>query len=381
MSAPQAADPSRDFRVLDLTRLLPGPVCTLYLADLGADVVKIEDTGAGDYARTTRQSPRHACQRFFRAVNRNKRIAALDLKDPRGRDAFLALARRADVIVESFRPGVVAKLGVDYDTLPRSIRASSTRRFQATARTARARKAGHDINYLGYAGVLDQSGVRDGPPALSQPADRGSAWRRGERGNRDPRGTRRRAAHRVAAATSTSRWPTLRSRTTSSRSTRSTQWGRTLPRGEDLLTGGVPCYGVYPTLDGRWLAVGALEDKFWQALCATIERPDLAQSGLALGEEGTRVRNELESIFAAAPLAHWIGSASPTSIAASRRSSRSTRRCRSAVHRARDGRATAGWHAAIRAAVQAVRPRVRRDARSAGAGRAHRRGPARGGLR
>ena len=85
-----------------------------------------------------------------------------------------------------------------------------------------------------------------------------------------------------------------------------TQWGRTLPRGEDLLTGGVPCYGVYATLDGRWLAVGALEDKFWQMLCATIERPDLAQGGLALGEEGKRVRHELEAVFAAAPLAHWI---------------------------------------------------------------------------
>jgi crotonobetainyl-CoA:carnitine CoA-transferase CaiB-like acyl-CoA transferase len=84
------------------------------------------------------------------------------------------------------------------------------------------------------------------------------------------------------------------------------QWGRTPPRGEDLLTGGVPCYGVYPTADGRWLAVGALEDKFWRALCATIGRDDLVPGQYALGDEGARVRGELDAAFAAAPLAEWV---------------------------------------------------------------------------
>jgi alpha-methylacyl-CoA racemase len=84
------------------------------------------------------------------------------------------------------------------------------------------------------------------------------------------------------------------------------QWGRVPPRGEDLLTGGVPCYGVYPTQDGRWLAVGALEDKFWKTLCASLARPDLVAGQFALGEEGARVRSELERIFAGAPLAAWV---------------------------------------------------------------------------
>ena len=83
------------------------------------------------------------------------------------------------------------------------------------------------------------------------------------------------------------------------------QAGHTLPRGEDLLTGGVPCYGVYGTQDGRWLAVGALEDKFWRRLCAAIDRPDLAPLAFARDDEGSRVRRELETIFGAAPLAHW----------------------------------------------------------------------------
>ena len=165
--ASDCSPPLAGFRVLDLTRLLPGPVCTLYLADLGADVVKVEDTGAGDYARAlgARQG---SMSSFFRAVNRNKRSIALDLKDARGRDAFNALAGQADVLVESFRPGVMAALGIDYEAIakiaPRIVYASISGYGQTGPR---ANLAGHDINYLGYAGVLDQTGARNGPPALS----------------------------------------------------------------------------------------------------------------------------------------------------------------------------------------------------------------------
>jgi alpha-methylacyl-CoA racemase len=161
-----AAGPLQGIRVLDLTRLLPGPVCTLYLADLGADVIKVEDTGPGDYARNVGNRP-GTVSAFYRAVNRNKRSIALNLKDARGRDAFLALAKSADVIVESFRPGVVAALGVAYDTVaainPRIVYAAISGYGQSGPR---AHLAGHDINYLGYAGVLDQTGGRDGPPTL-----------------------------------------------------------------------------------------------------------------------------------------------------------------------------------------------------------------------
>ena len=103
--------PLAGLRVLDLSRLLPGPVATLYLADLGADVVKVEDTGAGDYARELGNAP-GTVSAFFRAVNRNKRSIAVDLKQPGGREVLLTLARDADVVVESFRPGVVAALTV-----------------------------------------------------------------------------------------------------------------------------------------------------------------------------------------------------------------------------------------------------------------------------
>jgi crotonobetainyl-CoA:carnitine CoA-transferase CaiB-like acyl-CoA transferase len=296
--------PLERVRVLDLSRLLPGPVCTLHLADLGADVVKVEDTGAGDYARTL-GARRGGASAFYRAVNRNKRSLAIDLKNPRGRDAFLVLAQSADVVVESFRPGVVDALGVGYAALrqanPRVVFASISGYGQDGPRAA---MAGHDINYLGYAGILDQTGVAGGPPALCnlQVADLlgGAAsaaiailaslvraQRSGQGARVDIAMADAALAHNIFALHALE------------------QWGATRPRGEDLLTGGVPAYGVYGTSDGRWLAVGALEDKFWRLLCATIDRADLAGSGLATGADGRRVRRELEAVFAGRSLAHW----------------------------------------------------------------------------
>jgi crotonobetainyl-CoA:carnitine CoA-transferase CaiB-like acyl-CoA transferase len=302
---PRAGAPLEGIRVLDLTRLLPGPACTLHLADLGADVVKIEDTGAGDYARTLGAIGERPSA-FFRHVNRNKRSVALDLKDARGREAFLALARRADAVVESFRPGVVASLGVGYDAVravrPAIVYASITGYGQSGPR---ASHAGHDINYLGYAGVLDQTGARGGPPALSnlQIADLlggamaaaaailaalVGAQRTGKGRYVDVAMADGALAHNIFALQALE------------------QHGRPPPRGEDLLTGGVPCYGVYPTRDGRWLAVGALEAKFWRALCETIGRADLVAAQLATGSAGAKVRGELEKVFASRTLAEWI---------------------------------------------------------------------------
>ena len=300
-------------RVLDLSRLLPGPVCTLHLADLGADVVKVEDTGAGDYARALGlaptgdgRAPPKAPSAFFRMVNRNKRSLALNLKASAGRDAFLRLARHADVIVESFRPGVVDRLGVGYAAVaalnPRIVYCSITGYGQTGPYRDRV---GHDINYLGYAGVLDQTGISGGPPALSnlQVADLlGGAMnastailaalfgasRTGNGTHVDIAMTEGSLAHNIFALHAIE---TL---------------GHSQARGEDLLTGGVPCYGVYATQDGRHLAVGALEDKFWHTLCEALDRPDLVAGQLATGRAGTAVRQQLAAIFAQQTQAHWI---------------------------------------------------------------------------
>jgi len=299
-------------RVLDLSRLLPGPVCTLHLADLGADVVKVEDTGAGDYARSLGLAPTDgraasdAQSAFFRMVNRNKRSLALDLKAPAGREAFLRLAQRADVIVESFRPGVVDKLGVGYAAVaarnPRIVYCSITGYGQTGPYRDRA---GHDINYLGYAGVLDQTGTSGGPPALSnlQVADLlgGSmnastailaalfgASRTGQGSHVDVAMTEGSLAHNIFALHAIE------------------SLGRVQARGADLLTGGVPCYGVYATQDGRYLAVGALEGKFWRVLCEALDRPDLIAGQLSTGHAGALVRQQLAAVFAQRTQAQWI---------------------------------------------------------------------------
>ena len=160
------AKPLSGIRVLDLTRLLPGPVCTLHLADLGADVIKIEDTGAGDYARTMGAGAGRTAPLFL-AINRNKRALRIDLKKSEGVEVFLRLARDANIVVESFRPGVVDRLGIGYSACnevnPRIVYCA----ISGYGQTGPYRDlAGHDVNYCGYAGFIDQVGPAGGDPVI-----------------------------------------------------------------------------------------------------------------------------------------------------------------------------------------------------------------------
>jgi crotonobetainyl-CoA:carnitine CoA-transferase CaiB-like acyl-CoA transferase len=297
--------PLAGVKVLDLTRLLPGPVATLHLADLGADVIKIEDPAAGDYARHMGPEAGGGSSIFFRLVNRNKRGLRLDLKRPEGREAFLRLARDADIIVEGFRPGVVDKLGIGYAVVaalnPRIVYCAIT----GYGQTGPYRDwAGHDINYIGFAGVLDQIGSADGPPVLpnfqigdllggalvplvGMLAALADARAHGRGCYVDVAMTDAVFAHAIFPLVGL------------------LGQGRPVSRGADLLSGGVPCYGVYATSDGRYMAVGALERKFWEKLCAVLERPDLVPLHLATGETGRWAREELAHIFAGQPQSHW----------------------------------------------------------------------------
>ena len=296
--------PLSGVRVLDLTRLLPGPMATLHLADLGADVIKIEDTGAGDYGRTLGPMDGDTSH-LFALVNRNKRGLRLDLKQAAGVELFLRLARDTDVVLESFRPGVVDKLGVGYAAVsainPRVVYCSITGYGQNGPYRERA---GHDINFLGYAGVLDQIGVANGTPALPnfQIGDllggALSALVAVLAALLDARGTGKGRYIDVAMADGVLAHAVIPMLAV-------LVHGRAAPRGDDLLSGGVPCYGVYATADGRHLAVGALEPKFWARLCEITGRTDLVPHGLATGAEGARVRAELQAVFFRHSLAHW----------------------------------------------------------------------------
>lgn len=297
--------PLHGLRVLDLTRLLPGPLATQHLADYGAEVIKIEDTGAGDYARTM-GAMNGDTSFFYQIVNRGKKSLRLDLKRDEGRALFLRLVETADVVVEGFRPGVMDKLGVGYAALaqrnPKIVLCSISGYGQTGPY---AQRAGHDINYIGHAGVLDQTGTAGGPPAISnlQIGDLlgGSlsallgvlvavidARATGKGRHVDVAMTDAALAHAIFPLAEV------------------LAHGRVKPRGEDLLTGGVPCYGVYETADGRHMAVGALEEKFWAMLCDTLGRPDLKPAHLATGADGDKVRAELAAIFRSRPQAEWV---------------------------------------------------------------------------
>jgi crotonobetainyl-CoA:carnitine CoA-transferase CaiB-like acyl-CoA transferase len=304
-----SALPLSDVRVLDLTRLLPGGFCSLLLADMGADVVKVEDTGMGDYIRWAppyygdeEQQALGTRSALYLALNRGKRSIRLDLKADAGRDAFLRLAREADVVLESFRPGVLDRLGCGYEALreanPRIVYCAITGYGQTGPNTGRA---GHDMNYLGLNGLLGLTGEPDGRPI--QPAGQIA----------DLGGGALMAAFGVMAA--------LRERERSgegqlvdvSMTDGSLAWlamvaaqylcdGEVPQRGRGSLTGGFACYLPYEAADG-WVTCGALEPKFWRNFCEGVERPDLIEQQFA--EPGSAEWGEIAEVFKSRTRDEW----------------------------------------------------------------------------
>ncbi|MFN4342063.1 MAG: CaiB/BaiF CoA transferase family protein [Azonexus sp.] len=291
--------PLAGIRVLDLTRLLPGPVATLHLADLGAEVIKIEDPQVGDYARTLGTGT-GGDSVYFRMINRNKQGMVLDLKKPEGVAVFLRLAATADVIVESFRPGVVDKLGIGYETV-RAINPKITYcAISGYGQDGPYRElAGHDINYLGYAGVLDQIGTEGSPPAIPnfQIADLLGGALTGVMGIL--------AAVVEAQRTGQGRYVDVSMTDSVLAHTyfamlRLNEAGQSAPRGSDLLSGGLPCYATYRCADGKYMAVGALESKFWKICCTTLAKPEWVAR-----QWDPELRAEMGALFATRPRDAW----------------------------------------------------------------------------
>jgi len=290
--------PLYGLRVLDLTRLLPGALCTQHLADMGADVIKVEDTGQGDYARSMRG--------YFRLVNRNKRSMRIDLKHEQGRAIFFRLLETADVLFEGFRPGVVQRLGIDYETVsaikPAIVYCSLSGYGQDGPYCL---KAGHDLNYCSEIGVTDQTGEADGDPVVPnfQIADMiggtlGSAMgilaalvdvqRSGQGRYVDVAMADCTLAHSIM--------PMMDFNET----------GRATGRGRSFLSGGLPWYSIYRTRDDKYMALGALEQKFWQAFCETVDRPDWIDKQSADEQTLEAMREELATLFNSQPQQYWV---------------------------------------------------------------------------
>ena len=297
--------PLEGIRVLDLSRLLPGPFLTMVLADLGADVVKIEDPKVGDYLRVFPPVKGGVAGRYL-AVNRGKRSLAMDLKQAAHVEAFLALVERADVVIESFRPGVMAKLGLGYDVLaarnPRLVMCSISG-YGATG--PYAHRAGHDLNYVGLAGVLAMGAEAPGHgPAMPgvQIADLagGALWSAtGILAALVGRERTGRGAHLDISMTEGAL-------TLLAAELGNLDCGARPTRGAETLNGGVACYGVYRTADDRFLSVGALEPKFYVAFSTAIGRkPDVSEL-VAPPAKQAQIRAEIAAILASRTRAEWL---------------------------------------------------------------------------
>jgi crotonobetainyl-CoA:carnitine CoA-transferase CaiB-like acyl-CoA transferase len=292
-----------DVRVLDLTRLLPGPFCTLLLADFGADVIKVEDTGGGDYMRWMPPLV-DEYSAMFHPLNRNKRSLAIDLKNPLGREAFLRLAATADVVVESFRPGVMDRLGIGIAALhsvnPRLVLCSVTGYGQDGPFRDRA---GHDLNYAAVAGVLllGESAANGPPMPGLQVGDLGGgamdaalaimialhhATRTGQGQHCD-----------VSMVDGLISWAGVHA-------SQLFATGEPPAPGAGMLTGRYPCYRIYSCADG-FLSVGALEPKFWREFVEVIGLPELAGNGLLDGDDGRRTVAAVEALLRTRTRAEW----------------------------------------------------------------------------
>lgn len=300
--------PLAGIKVLDLSRLLPGPFCSLMLADLGADVLKVEDTGAGDYTRMlppyagdeeTRR--RGAAGVQFCALNRNKRSIQIDLKTEQGREILLKLVAEHDVVLESFRPGVLDKLGVGYERMREENAGLVYCAISGYGQDGPFRdRAGHDMNYLGLNGLLGISGLAEAPLVQSagQIADIG--------GGAMP------AAIAILAALVRRQATGEGAEIDISMTDGAMSWlampasaalaGDVRRRGDVDLGGRWACYVPYEAADG-WISCGALEPKFWQAFCNGVGREDLiAKQFAAIGSDD---HAEIAAVFRSRTRAEW----------------------------------------------------------------------------
>ncbi len=281
------------FRMLDMSRQLPGPFCSMLLADLGMDVLAV-------YA------PTDPMGMGIPLLGRNKRSLSLNLKAPEGRAIFQRLARDADVVLEGSRPGAAARLGVDYDTLrtlnPRLVYCSISGYGQDGPYRDRV---GHDVNYLGFGGVIGLTGAAGGPPVIPgvQIADigggaltaavgiLGALWAREETG--------RGQFVDIAMLDGSVAWQVVNVM----------RWladKREPARGDTMLTGHHPCYAIYETKDGRHVTVGALEPHFWRTLCERLGMPELVGKQFAEDAEREEMFRRVRARFRERTMADWV---------------------------------------------------------------------------
>ena len=288
-------------RVVDFSQYIPGPYATLLLAQMGAEVVKVERPG-GDTMRSVGPRDSDGVSAFYKTMNGDKAIVELDLKDPQNRELFATLLEHADVLVESFRPGVLERLGFGLEHLrkryPRLIVCSISGFGQNGPYRLRP---GHDINYLAFSGMLAGTGTRETPVPPSPPV---SDYASGVQAAATVLAavvsryhTDQGAYLDVGMADTVLAWQSMALSNV-------TREGYPLERGEGVESGAMADYGVYRTADGRFISLGAQEAHFWENFCNAVNRPEWIERQQDPTPQSDLIA-EAAALFAGQPLSHW----------------------------------------------------------------------------
>lgn len=288
--------------VIDLTQLLPGPFCTQFLADFGANIIKIEGPG-GDLARVLGTKIKKESGPFM-MLNRNKRSVVLNLKEEKGRDVFFRLIKQADVVVEGFRPGVMDKLGLGYEEAAKINERIIYCSISGYGQTGPYRdRPGHDINYISIAGILGNTGVDGSKPIIpgGQIADitggllgvvgiMFALWTREK--------TKKGQYIDVAMMDAAVAWLPLVLGDYLARKTEP-------KRGQELLNGGYACYNVYETSDNGYMSLGALEVHFWETFCREIGQESFITKQFANKPTQTEMTAKIQEVFSRKTQEEW----------------------------------------------------------------------------
>ncbi|MFZ5634893.1 MAG: CaiB/BaiF CoA transferase family protein [Bacillota bacterium] len=292
-------------RILDLSMNLPGPYCTMLLCDMGADVIKIEEPRIGDQARVLNDP-------FFHQLNRGKRSVKLNLKNPHGRDIFLRLAKHSDVVLESFRPGVVKRLGVDYEAVKRVNGRIIYCSISGFGQGGPMRDVPcHDLNIISMTGIQHMTGVKGGPPVmpsvliadtatgtLAALAIVSALWQRVVKNKGQYLD--------ISMYDSCFSWQHIHASFLLS--------GFEYGAGEGMLSGAAPSYNLYQTADGRYISIGAVEPHFWAGICRMLNKEHLIDKQFACGEEAEKAKEELRQLFITKTADQWMDILAPSGL-------------------------------------------------------------------
>jgi len=295
--------PLDGLRVLDLSRLMPGPLCTMILGDLGADVIKVEQPEIGDYARSAPPLLGNTGSAFL-MLNRNKRSITLNLKKAEGQEILRKLAAKADVFVESYRPGVAERLGVGYQAISQVNERIIYCSISGFGQSGPYRDlVGHDLTYTAYSGAIGATGSKDGPPVIPaiQVSDIQAAmyatiaitaalYRREKAGKGEFIDI-----SLMDAAVASMIMPMSFHLA-----------GESIERGSSFLSGGAPFYNIYETADRKYVAIAPLEPKFWIELCSVLRLEKYQDKQLTSEAEANRIREDLAGIFRQKTRDEWV---------------------------------------------------------------------------